>query len=58
MNSKLKTIVHECTHYVDTFNSDDIIYGSGYGLAIWAGRYPNETAKNADSITCYITEND
>lgn len=54
LNSKLKTLIHECTHYVDTFDSDDLMYGSGLGISIWGRRNPGEAANNADSITCYI----
>jgi hypothetical protein len=52
--SKLKTIIHECTHYIDVFDSDDVMYGSGTGLTIWAKSNPHLTKRNADSITCYI----
>ncbi|WNC92485.1 hypothetical protein RI103_29935 [Paraburkholderia sp. FT54] len=27
-SAKVKTLIHECTHYTDTFNSDDIMYGN------------------------------
>ncbi|SAK84468.1 peptidase M35 [Caballeronia catudaia] len=53
-NSQLKTLIHECTHFVDTFDSLDTVYGSGDGLAIWAKMNSDRTEKNADSITCYI----
>ncbi len=36
--AKVKTLIHECTHFTDTFNSDDIMYGnteSGCMLSHW-----------------------
>lgn len=53
-DSKLKTLIHECTHYIDTFDSADAMYGSGTGLSIWAQRMPDRTVNNADNIACYI----
>jgi hypothetical protein len=40
-NCKLKTIIHECTHYIDTFDSNDAIYGFGEALARWGENSPN-----------------
>ncbi|WP_277185425.1 M35 family metallo-endopeptidase [Caballeronia sp. BR00000012568055] len=53
--NKLKNLIHECTHFTDTFNSDDVAYGYGKALQIWASMNPTKTANNADSIACYIT---
>jgi len=57
-NCKLKTIIHECTHYVDTFDSVDTIYGFGEALARWGANSPNEAWCNADSIACYVAHFD
>ncbi|MBN3787576.1 M35 family metallo-endopeptidase [Burkholderia sp. Ac-20353] len=53
--SKVKTLIHECTHYIDTFNSDDIMYSdTESGLRIFAMSNPDSAIRNADSITGYI----
>ncbi|WP_439891585.1 M35 family metallo-endopeptidase [Ralstonia sp. 25C] len=51
---KLKALIHECSHYVDTFNSDDVVYGHGHGLSIWARTSVEQAHKNADNIACYV----
>ena len=51
---KLKVIIHECSHYVDTFDSLDNAYGYASGLKYYAMRKPEEALANADSIACYI----
>ncbi|MFP4892460.1 M35 family metallo-endopeptidase [Paraburkholderia sp. EG304] len=57
-NCQLKVIIHECTHYVDTFNSDDVMYGFGRGVGYWAQNDPEGACRNADSIACYIAHFD
>ncbi|QIE22680.1 M35 family metallo-endopeptidase [Caballeronia sp. SBC2] len=53
--SKVKTLIHECTHYTDTFNSDDVIYAdSAIGAHIFALNNADKAIRNADSITGYI----
>ncbi|SIT46935.1 conserved hypothetical protein [Paraburkholderia piptadeniae] len=53
--AKVKVLIHECTHYTDTFNSDDIIYGdTEVGMKIFALQNPERAIRNADSITGYI----
>lgn len=53
--AKLKTIIHECTHYTDTFNSDDIMYGNTEsGMHAFAIGNAERAIRNADSITGYI----
>lgn len=53
--SKVKTPIHECTHYTDTFDSDDIVYSDTEpGLRIFAMRNPEKAIRNADNITGYI----
>ncbi|MBN3777457.1 hypothetical protein G3O06_07815 [Burkholderia sp. Ac-20345] len=53
-NCKLKILIHECSHYVDTFNSEDVSYGFAHGVGYWAQTNPDGASKNADSIACYI----
>ncbi|WP_084688603.1 M35 family metallo-endopeptidase [Paraburkholderia oxyphila] len=54
--AKVKTIIHECTHYTDTFNSEDIIYGNTEGgMRAFALGNPDSAIRNADSITGYIS---
>jgi hypothetical protein len=53
--NKLKNLIHECTHFTDTFDSVDTAYGYGRALQIWAKMNPTKTTNNADSIACYIT---
>jgi hypothetical protein len=53
--AKVKTLIHECTHYIDTFNSDDIAYSdTESGLRIFAMSNPDSAIRNADSITGYV----
>ncbi|WP_096473584.1 M35 family metallo-endopeptidase [Burkholderia stabilis] len=53
--SKIKVLTHECTHYTDTFNSDDVIYGdTEIGMRVFAMKNPDLAITNADSITGYI----
>ncbi|MCC8392710.1 hypothetical protein LJ656_08930 [Paraburkholderia sp. MMS20-SJTR3] len=52
---KVKTIIHECTHFNDTFESEDHMYGDRErGISIWAQREPHKAIENADSITGYV----
>lgn len=53
-NCKLKVLIHECTHYVDTFDSNDEVYGFGTGLKYWAQENGDIAIHNADSLACYI----
>ncbi|AXK63088.1 M35 family metallo-endopeptidase [Burkholderia sp. IDO3] len=53
-NCKLKVLIHECTHYVDTFDSNDEVYGFGTGLKYWAQENGDISIHNADSLACYI----
>ncbi|KVR24093.1 hypothetical protein WK15_20770 [Burkholderia ubonensis] len=53
-NCKLKILIHECTHYVDTFDSDDVNYGFASGIGYWAQSDPDAASRNADNIACYI----
>ncbi|VWB27514.1 peptidase M35 [Burkholderia lata] len=53
--AKVKTLIHECTHYIDTFNSEDIAYSdTESGLRIFAMSNPDSAIRNVDSITGYV----
>jgi hypothetical protein len=53
--AKVKTLIHECTHYADTFGSEDIMYGNTEsGMRSFASGNPDKAIRNADSITGYI----
>lgn len=53
--SKIKVLIHECSHYTDTFNSDDIIYSdTEIGMKVFAMNNADCAIRNADSITGYI----
>ncbi|NUY30110.1 hypothetical protein F0160_06200 [Paraburkholderia sp. JPY303] len=52
---KVKTIIHECTHFTDTFDSQDHMYlDSEAGAMIFAKNKPHQAISNADSIAGYI----
>ncbi|MGH8781013.1 MAG: M35 family metallo-endopeptidase [Paraburkholderia sp.] len=52
--SKLATIVHEATHFVDTFGSADNMYGFNSYMKVWARSNPDLATRNADSIALYV----
>ncbi|WP_423380377.1 M35 family metallo-endopeptidase [Burkholderia sp. LMG 32019] len=53
--AQIKVLIHECTHFIDTFDSDDTMYGnSESGMKIFAMNNPDLAISNADSITGYI----
>ncbi|SMG55068.1 M35 family metallo-endopeptidase [Paraburkholderia susongensis] len=55
LSSMQLTIVHECTHFVDTFGSVDYPGGYGYTACTWLARdHPEHTITNADSIAWYV----
>jgi len=54
-DSKITALIHECTHFNDTFSSDDAMYGISVGLKFWAQNNVEKAIRNADSITAYIT---
>ncbi|MBB5422163.1 hypothetical protein HDG40_000304 [Paraburkholderia sp. JPY158] len=52
---KIKTLIHECTHFTDTFDSLDRVYAdTEAGLKTYAENHPDEAIRNADNITGYI----
>jgi hypothetical protein len=52
--SKLSTIIHECTHFKDTFGAGDPKYGITRFLPEWGQNNPEVAIKNADSISAYV----
>ncbi|KAF1037834.1 MAG: hypothetical protein GAK33_02560 [Burkholderia lata] len=53
--AQIKVLIHECTHFTDTFDSDDAMYGnSEFGMKIFSMNNPDLAINNADSITGYI----
>lgn len=48
------TLIHECTHFTDVFDSTDDMYGVTVGLSFWARAHPNQAIRNAESLTCYV----
>jgi peptidyl-Lys metalloendopeptidase len=57
-DSKLSTIIHEVTHFTDTFSSKDHKYSITPFLKTWGQRNPQLSLDNADSITGYIVYGD
>ena len=55
---KITTLIHECKHYVDVFDSDDIMYGVSIGLSYWAKANPDRAIRNSDSIASYVAFGD
>lgn len=52
--SKLATIIHEATHFEDTFASLDNMYGFNSYMRKWAYDNQSKAINNADSIALYI----
>ncbi|RQR57003.1 hypothetical protein DIE21_00475 [Burkholderia sp. Bp9140] len=52
--SKLSTIIHECTHFKDTFGAGDPKYGITRFLPEWGQANPELAIRNADSIAAYV----
>jgi peptidyl-Lys metalloendopeptidase len=53
-DSKLSTIIHECTHFTDTFGSKDWKYTITRFLPVWGQENPRQAINNADSLAGYI----
>ncbi|WP_407668528.1 M35 family metallo-endopeptidase [Paraburkholderia dilworthii] len=51
---KVLTLIHECTHFTDVFDSNDGMYGISIRLSFWAQTNPDHAIRNADSLTCYV----
>ncbi|MBB5497963.1 M35 family metallo-endopeptidase [Paraburkholderia sp. MM5384-R2] len=55
LSSMQLTIVHECTHFIDTFGSVDHPGGYGYTACTWLAReHAYRAITNADSIAWYV----
>lgn len=48
------TLIHECTHFTDVFDSIDAMYGVSVGLSFWAQQNPDQAIRNADRLACYV----
>ncbi|AXF22111.1 hypothetical protein CUJ89_17550 [Burkholderia pyrrocinia] len=57
-NCKLKILIHECSHYIDTFDADDVNYGFASGIGYWAQNDSDGASRNADNIACYVAHFD
>ena len=53
-DSRLSTIIHEVTHFYDTFSAKDNMYTVSSYLAIWGQKNPEMAIDNADSIAGYV----
>ncbi|WMY06934.1 M35 family metallo-endopeptidase [Paraburkholderia phenoliruptrix] len=53
-DSRLSTLIHEVTHFSDTFASTDSRYGIDAIAADWSRRNPERALGNADSLTGYV----
>jgi peptidyl-Lys metalloendopeptidase len=53
-DSRLSTLIHEVTHFTDTFASGDSRYGIDPTAAEWARNNPDMALRNADTLTGYI----
>ncbi|WP_274533476.1 M35 family metallo-endopeptidase [Paraburkholderia dilworthii] len=53
-DSRLSTLIHEVTHFADTFASSDPRYGIDPTAAQWSRSNPEQALRNADSLTGYV----
>ncbi|WP_080404555.1 M35 family metallo-endopeptidase [Burkholderia ubonensis] len=53
-DSRLSTLIHEITHFVDTFGSGDLRYGLDPTAAMWARANPAQALRNADTLTGFV----
>ena len=53
-DSSLSTVIHEVTHFVDTFGSGDPRYGLDPTAAAWARANPDQALRNADTLTGFV----
>lgn len=56
VDSQLGTLIHEVTHFDDTFSSNDTVYQMRQSLSL--ATRPSEARTNADSITGYVLYGD
>jgi len=53
-DSRISTIIHEITHFKDTFASEDHMYSISTPLALWGQHNPELALTNADSLAGYV----
>jgi len=53
-DSRLSTLIHEVTHFTDTFGSSDPRYGLDPTAAAWARENSDLALKNADTLTGFV----
>ncbi|WP_175769071.1 M35 family metallo-endopeptidase [Burkholderia cenocepacia] len=53
-DSRLSTLIHEVTHFTDTFGSTDPRYGIDPTAAAWARANPDQALRNADTLTGFV----
>ncbi|MGC3023851.1 M35 family metallo-endopeptidase [Burkholderia sp. DN3021] len=53
-DSRLSTLIHEVTHFVDTFGSSDPRYGLDPTATAWARANPDLALRNADTLTGFV----
>ncbi|WP_321962852.1 M35 family metallo-endopeptidase [Paraburkholderia sp. J7] len=53
-DSRLSTLIHEVTHFADTFSSGDPRYGIDPTAAEWARNNPDQALRNADTLAGYV----
>lgn len=53
-DSRLSTLIHEVTHFADTFGSNDARYGLDPIAAQWGRSNPDQALRNADTLAGYV----
>ncbi|SMG57875.1 M35 family metallo-endopeptidase [Paraburkholderia susongensis] len=53
-DSRVSAIIHECTHFADTFASSDPMYSISTPLAMWGRNNSDLALNNADSLAGYV----
>lgn len=53
-DSRLSTLIHEVTHFTDTFGSSDARYGLDPVAAEWGRNNPDQALRNADTLAGYV----
>ncbi|MGZ2746996.1 M35 family metallo-endopeptidase [Burkholderia stagnalis] len=53
-DSRISTLIHEVTHFIDTFGSGDPRYGLDPTSAMWARENPDQALRNADTLTGFV----
>ncbi|WP_321960849.1 M35 family metallo-endopeptidase [Paraburkholderia sp. J7] len=57
-DSRVSTVIHEVTHFIDTMATKDHKYTIAYTLRDWAQEHSDLALNNADSVAGYIVEGD